>query len=302
MSVEQNALTRVERLFSRFLRGGHWKHPLRAWRLWRAERIGREASYRECWDFLAATKDTAYLMIDGSETEEGFRATGRERAEALKKGLLITREDRVLEIGCGAARIGRELAPHCGSWYGVDVSPKMIELARSRTEHLSNVSLAAVEGPSLQIFSDNYFDRIYCWAVFFHLDKEDLFIYIQEIYRTLKPGGLAYYDTWNLLDELGWKRWLLELERYRDFGKRPRHRNQWSTPQEMRRYSEKAGLTVLHLFGGFLIQVISTKLPPDISVNDSSRLVAKLREQVTRAADHLLPPLGMVGPLAERDN
>lgn len=58
-------------------------------------------------------------------------------------------------------------------------------------------------------------------------------MYIQEICRTLKAGGLAYYDTWNLLDELGWKRWLLELERYRDFGKKPLHRNQWSTPQEM---------------------------------------------------------------------
>jgi ubiquinone/menaquinone biosynthesis C-methylase UbiE len=299
--MEENTLVSVKRLAKRFLRGGHWKHPLRAWRLWRAERIGQEATYRECWDYLAATKETAYLMIDGSETEEGFRATGQQVAEALKEGLLITKGHRVLEIGCGAARIGKELASHCGFWHGVDVSPKMIDLARPRTEHLSNVSLAAVEGPSLQIFPDNYFDRIYSWAVFFHLDKEDVFMYIQEIYRTLKPSGLAYYDTWNLLDELGWKRWLLELERYRDFGKKPRHRNQWSTPQEMRRYSEKAGLAVLHVLEGFLIQVLSTKLPPDISVADSSRLLAELREQVMRVADHLLPPLGIVGPVAEGD-
>lgn len=115
----------------------------------------------------------------------------------------------------------------------------------------------------------------------------------------MKPGGLAYYDTWNLLDESWWDRWLSELERYRDFGKKPLHRNQRSTPEEMRRYSEKAGLTVLHALEGPLIQVISTKLPPDIAVADSSRLLAELREQVMSTADHLLPPRGMVGPVGE---
>lgn len=58
---------------------------------------------------------------------------------------------------------------------------------------------------------------------------------------------------------------------------------------------------MLHVLEGPLIQVISTKLPPDISVADSSRLLAELREQVMRAADHLLPPLGIVGPVAEGD-
>jgi len=123
----------VERLANRFLRGGHWKHLLRGWRLWRAQSMGRETIYQECWDYLAASKDTAYLMTDGSETEEEFRATGRQVAEALKDGLLITKGHRALEIGCGAAGIGRELAPHCRFWHGVDVSLKMIDLARTRT-------------------------------------------------------------------------------------------------------------------------------------------------------------------------
>ncbi len=36
-------LASVKSPAARFLRGGHRKHPRRAWRLWRAERIGREA-------------------------------------------------------------------------------------------------------------------------------------------------------------------------------------------------------------------------------------------------------------------
>ncbi len=80
---------------------------------------------------------------------------GRRVAEALKKGSLITKGDRVSEIGCGAARIARQLASHCGFWCGVSVSPEMIDF--TRTKDLSNVSLVAVEGPSLQIFPDNYF-------------------------------------------------------------------------------------------------------------------------------------------------
>ena len=63
----------------------------------------------------------------------------------------------------------------------------------------------------------------------------------------------------------------------------------------------KAGLSVLHVLEGFLIQVISTKLPPDISIADSSLPMAELREQVMNVADRLLPPLGIVGQAAEGD-
>ncbi len=118
-------------------------------------------------------------------------------------------------------------------------------------------------------------------------------MYIGGLCRTLKPRDLAYYDAWNLLNELGWKRWLLEPERYGDFGKKQLHPNQCSIPQEMRRYSDRAGLTVLLVLDGFLIRVISTKLPPGSFVADSSRLLAQPREQVMRVADHLLLPLSL---------
>jgi len=253
----------------------------------------RPRDYRTCWDLISEDAATAFQMMDRSTTEEELQRSGMDTAERLRQGLAIRRSDMVLEIGCGVARIGRELALHCSEWHGVDVSRNMIRIAEERTSHLPNTKLQLIDSGDLSSYPDDFFDKVYSTLTLFHLDKEDMFAYIQEIRRVLKVGGIAYYDTWNLLSEPGWERWEVERQLYRQKSERPPHRNQWATPEEMRCYTERAGLTLLTCWDQtFFVQILATKVPS--AAVTSAALVRNLKRRVQRRRD-ILVPRGQLG-------
>jgi len=205
-------------------------------------------SYRTFWEQAAATAQGATAAVDGSMDEETLQVTGRWTARQVAHALLLQKNDRVLELGCGVARVGRELASLCGHWHGVDISENMLKVAQTRTAHLSNVEFCLLSWTSLAMFPDNVFDRAYAVAIFIHLDKEDVFLYLQELARVLRPGGMLYFDTWNLAHDVGWKRWLMEVEHWAGSDQNRRKdvaRNQFCVPEEMQLYVRKAGLEEL---------------------------------------------------------
>ena len=221
---------------------------------------GRAAQYAEVWDEAAGAVESAFAMVDGSKDEEVLRASGERMAQALVRALGITNEHRVLEVGCGVARIGREIAPFCGEWHGVDISPNMIAIAAARTADRDNVHLQALSSNDLAIYPDATFDRVYSHIVLFHLDKEDMFGYIAEFQRVLKPGGLVYFDTWNLAHPFGWQRFVHERELNRRVFPRRANRNRFATPQEVRIYTEGLGLGVLALLeDSSVVQVVAVR-------------------------------------------
>ena len=71
----------------------------------------------------------------------------------------------------------------------------MLRVAKARTAHLPNVEFHQLLRTSLSMFPDNTFDKAYSVAVLIHLDKEDLFLYLQEWARVLRLGGVVYVDT-----------------------------------------------------------------------------------------------------------
>jgi len=83
------------------------------------------------------------------------------------------------------------------------------------------------------------------------MDKEDLFLYLEELHRVLTPGGLIYLDTWNLAHPIGWKRWQYEVrfwQRSDQVQRKDIARNQFCTPDELKLYAEKAGFELLGCF------------------------------------------------------
>ncbi|NIV20704.1 MAG: methyltransferase domain-containing protein, partial [Gammaproteobacteria bacterium] len=155
-------------------------------------------SYKEIWDFKASDPCAAMTAVDGSFSEEGLQHTGRWSANQVKNALGVDRQDRLLELGCGVGRIGRELAPHCGRWLGVDISDNMIDNAERRLAHLDNVQFHRLSRTSLDMVGDGEIDKAYSIAVFCHMDKEDLYLYLRELRRVLREGGLIFVETWNL--------------------------------------------------------------------------------------------------------
>lgn len=245
------------------------------------------SEYVRVWEGIAASPAGAYQGVTGSTSEEDLVVTGRVSADCLRRGLKIEPSHKVLEVGCGVARIGLELAPHCLEWHGCDISDNMIQIGRRRTAGQNNVHLRTLRGCSLEDYPDNYFDRVYCHIVLFHLQKEDVYGYIQEMRRVLKPNGIAYYDTWNLCNEAGWERWELIVAEHKDPNNRPIHRNRWSTPEEMRMFTEKAGLHIVKLLDQtWFVQVLATKVSEG---DDPGLAVNRLRDELAGAWEVLIP-------------
>lgn len=236
---------------------------------------------REVWEYIGRDRDVAYLMMNSSRNEEELQNSGQMVAQALRKGLGIKPNHRVLEVGCGVARIGRELAPYCGEWWGCDISSSIIQIARRRTAHLKNVHFQILSDSSLRDFDDDTFDRVYCHAVFMHLPQIDIFAYVQEMRRITKPGGIVFYDAINLGSEEGWTRFIWEMKHYEGRQDRPIHHSRFSTPQELVIYTQRADLALLYcLTPRFWVQIVGAKCPVESSGEERELLIEQLRTQV----------------------
>lgn len=203
-------------------------------------------NYKAIWNNLSTTFEHAGHVVGFITDEDEIRANGKITADFLRSVLQIEPTDKVLEIGCGVARIGRELAPFCGEWHGSDISGNMIAHARKRTADVPNVYLHELPEPDLGIFEDGAFDCVYSTIVFMHLDKVEMFNYMRETYRVLAPGGRAYFDTYNLGGSEGWEEFMKVVTSYPP-GQRPGHVSQFSTVDEMELFMEHAGFADSHI-------------------------------------------------------
>ena len=210
--------------------------------------MSTQKSYKTFWDDKASTTKGALLAVDGSANEDVLRLTGAYSARQVTTALDLQPTDRVLELGCGVGRIGHLLAPKVAHWEGADISANMLRVAKERLAAHGNVGFTELARTSLAPIADASMDKAYCVAVFIHMDKEDFYLYLEELARVVKPGGLVYFDTWNLASKIGWRRYALEVAQYRgaDIGTRKDvARNQFSTPDEVRAFLEHAGFEIL---------------------------------------------------------
>ncbi len=243
-----------------------------------------DKNYRAVWDRRSADDLAALEAVDNSGSESVARATGRRAADMVASAVELDRNDVVLDLGCGAGRVGRELIDRCRQWIGVDISPNMIASAGRRMSGHDNIRLEVLDRTSLAMIDSDSVDKAYCIAVLCHMDKEDLFLYLRELARVLKPGGLAYVETWNLADPVGWQRWMYEVE----FWARSDHatrkdvaRNQFCVAEEFELYATRAGLDPLACFrdSPWLQLVVGNGL--DASSRERHRLrLAEIRSEI----------------------
>jgi 2-polyprenyl-3-methyl-5-hydroxy-6-metoxy-1,4-benzoquinol methylase len=104
---------------------------------------------------------------------------------------------QVCEIGCGYGVTSAYFAQAGASMFGFDVSESNIRVAQ-RTARLngveSRVNLQVMQGECMS-YPDNFFDFVFGNAVLHHLDH---MLTAREVFRVLKPGGVATF-----LDPLG---------------------------------------------------------------------------------------------------
>jgi SAM-dependent methyltransferase len=240
-----------------------------------------QANYKDTWDSRARTPEAAIAAVDGSVDEDVARHTGRWAADQVRAALDIRPTDDVLELGCGVARIGRELAAHCGTWTGVDISDNMLRHARQRLAGQPNARFHLLTRSRLDMLEDASIDKAYSIAVFCHMDKEDLYLYLQDLHRVLRPGGLIFVETWNLVHPIGWRRWEYEplvWDKSDQSQRKDVARNQFCTPQEFELYVRHAGFHPLANFAeSQSLQIVAGKQM------DAARITAQ-RERLERDA------------------
>ena len=98
------------------------------------------------------------------------------------------RRGRCLEIGCGAGRITRAMAPHFTSLHAVDISPDMLANARRHIDH-PGVHFAVSDGSTLPLAAGAV-DAVFSTHVFQHFEfVSDGEAYFRESFRVLADGG-----------------------------------------------------------------------------------------------------------------
>ena len=111
---------------------------------------------------------------------------------------------RVLDYGCGHGMAAVVLARRGARVTGFDLSPGYLEEAHARAAANGvAVAFAQADGERLP-FADGAFDRVWGNAVLHHLDLERAG---RELYRVLRPGGLAVFcEPWGENPVLNWAR------------------------------------------------------------------------------------------------
>ena len=140
----------------------------------------------ETWKQIWTRKGKAEGGIENLLAFDGYERTHvnmKEVAAEISRRLDIQKEDKVLEVGCGAGALAQYL--DC-DYTGIDYSPTLV---RRHIELLHNPVLVG-EAANLP-FKDKTFDKVICYGVFLYFDNKK---YAQrateELLRVAKKGVL----------------------------------------------------------------------------------------------------------------
>ncbi len=99
------------------------------------------------------------------------------------------RED-VVEIAPGHGRWSETLIGLARSVHLVDLNPECLDACRTRFADASGVTYALTDGASIPAEEETA-DFVWSFDSFVHIDPVDVFAYLGEIARVLRPGGYA---------------------------------------------------------------------------------------------------------------
>jgi ubiquinone/menaquinone biosynthesis C-methylase UbiE len=131
-------------------------------------------------------------------TPESFLETGRRYfADVYRQWMQYgVGTEHCAEIGCGSARITKQLAAHFDRVTAIDVSPGQLETARTLLgADGDRVTLVLVSDAALPLEKESC-DGVFSCEVFQHFDDDrGLEAYIGEAHRVLRPGGTLCFQV-----------------------------------------------------------------------------------------------------------
>jgi SAM-dependent methyltransferase len=204
------------------------------------------------WDQQANTDPMWAILTDPAkaggrwDTDEFFATGTREvgvfMQQAAAWGKPVAHRT-ALDFGCGIGRLSQALAEHFDRVYGVDISPKMIELAREHNRQGARCEYVCNAAGDLSRFADGSIDMIYSWITLQHVRPRYARRYMQEFLRVLAPGGLLLFQYPSKPIGLG-----VHLARWKALLSRPR-------PMYMNGLNHEEVVELLERSGGRVLSV-----------------------------------------------
>lgn len=111
--------------------------------------------------------------------------------KVINEVVKLDKSAKVLDVGCGPGKWAMLLAKKCSSVTAIDISPKMILLARenARKQNLNNIGFHVMRVSKLNM-QDQTFDVVNCVTVLQHIfDDDEWRNAVSEIARVTKKGG-----------------------------------------------------------------------------------------------------------------
>ncbi|SEC94017.1 Ubiquinone/menaquinone biosynthesis C-methylase UbiE [Streptomyces sp. 3213] len=137
------------------------------------------AAIRESYDTVAA--DYVQLVKNPAELDPLSRAMLAAFAETVRSAGL----GPVADLGCGPGKVTAYLAELGVPVFGIDLSPRMIELARRAYPELT-FTVGSMTAPEI---GDDELGGVLAYFSTHHTPPEQLPVVFGEFHRTLAPGG-----------------------------------------------------------------------------------------------------------------
>ena len=165
------------------------------------------------WTRWGATDPMYAILTDSAKQNnrwdaDEFFSTGERQIEADLRHLaglhLPNGFGRAFDLGCGIGRLSQALAGRFEAVDAADISPTMIEQANAHNATRSGrVRFHWLKEGHLHGFEGGAYDLVYSRISLQHVPTAQQKSYLQDMFRMLKPGGVAFFQTVRMV---GWRR------------------------------------------------------------------------------------------------
>lgn len=136
------------------------------------------------------TRDDYNLIADQFASTRHFNWT--DTTKPIKE-LGLGKNDKILDLGCGNARLYELLKDYDIQYFGSDISDRLVNIAKKNVPH-GNFEVCNLLDTS---YKNNFFDSVISIAVLHHIPRVELRKKaFDEMYRITKPGGKILITVW----------------------------------------------------------------------------------------------------------
>jgi SAM-dependent methyltransferase len=157
-------------------------------------------------------RDLAFALAIGADSVSDFIRQGDGQVAVLQHYGLRTGMS-VYDLGCGCGRTAQALqrSGWTGRYIGADIVHGLVSELKSKCPgyeaHVHREPSIVADRESL--------DLVFHWSVFTHISPEECYLYLEDTFRALKPGGKLVFSFLEFEDPLHWSVFQSRLGRLR---------------------------------------------------------------------------------------